>query len=368
MLTGLCTEAWAGHNFGEALEFRHQRVAELGEPLVIVSVQTTPGGSPRKPARRRATANSSGCAAGRRWALSPPMDDVVVAVCTRERPRELARLLDSLAVHAPHVPVIVVDNDPAGRARPTVDTALLEISYVHEPRVGIPQARNAALDAAPSQAAVAFVDDDETVEPGWLTALATARTATGAGLVTGPVRPRYDTAVPGWVRRGGFFERRTHLDRAELAFAATNNLLIAPEVREVGLRFDEQLALSGGSDAVFTVQARQQGFHIVWAADAVVTEHVPAERARAGWLCRRAYRVGITLGALATAEPAAPTGPAVLAAKSLAQIGAGGLVLMPWAAWQGRRGAVAALRLACRGLGGLVGLAGRRYEEYPAAR
>jgi hypothetical protein len=61
--------------------------------------------------------------------------------------------------------------------------------------------------------------------------------------------------------------------------------------------------------ALLILQARHRGLRIVWAADAVVTEHVPAERARAGWLCRRAYRVGVTLGALAATEAAADDPP-----------------------------------------------------------
>lgn len=288
----------------------------------------------------------------------------MVAVCTRGRPHSLARLLASLGAHAPHAQVIVVDNDPDGSARATVEAAPVATCYVHEPRVGIPQARNAAFDAADTETALAFVDDDETIEPRWLQALTATRQATGAALVTGPVRPVYDDAVPDWVRRGGFFERRTHPHGAELPFAATNNLLVGPELRAAGLRFDERLALTGGSDAVLTVQARHRGFRIVWAADAVVTEHVPAERARVGWLCRRAYRVGLTLGALAATEPAATDRASVRAVKSVGQVLVGAAALVPWTVVRGGVGAVAALRLACRGAGSLAGLLGHRYEEY----
>jgi glycosyltransferase involved in cell wall biosynthesis len=76
------------------------------------------------------------------------MESVVVAVCTRGRPASLARLLASLVAHAPQARVLVIDNDPHGSARPTVEAAVGAVSYIHEPRVGIPQARNAAFDAA----------------------------------------------------------------------------------------------------------------------------------------------------------------------------------------------------------------------------
>lgn len=290
-------------------------------------------------------------------------EEVVVAVCTRGRPRSLARLLASLAEGAPDAAVIVVDNDPAGGAQATVAAAPVAARYVHEPRVGIPQARNAALATA-GGAAVAFVDDDETVEPGWLAALVSKRQASGAALVTGPVWVAYDDDVPAWVRRGGFFERRTHADSAELAYAATNNLLVGPEVSAAGLVFDERLGLTGGSDTVLTLQARHRGLRIVWAADAAVVEHVPAERARVGWLCRRAYRMGTTLGALAATDPAAPEGPVARAVKSVGQITVGTATLVPWTMRHGRAGAVRALRLICRGAGGMAGLAGWRYAEY----
>lgn len=296
------------------------------------------------------------------------VEQVMVAVCTRQRPRSLARLLESLARHVPNVPVIVVDNDPAGSARTIVEASRIPARYVHEPKIGIPHARNAALEATPRSAVIAFVDDDETVGPGWLAALLSARQKTGAELVTGPVRVCYEDAVPRWVRHGGFFERPEYVDGTELEYAATNNLLMGPEVRAAGLRFDERLALTGGSDTLLACQARDQGLRIVWAANAVVTEHVPAWRAHVGWLCRRAYRMGTTLGALAVMEATAQERPSARAGKSVGQVVVGVAALVPWTVWRGRAGVVRALRLVCRGAGGLAGLAGRRYEEYASAR
>ena len=65
-----------GHNFTEVMTFRDQRVAHLGVPLVVASVQarSTPAGSPRRPAPGgRGTRSRPGAIA--RWrsiASTPP--------------------------------------------------------------------------------------------------------------------------------------------------------------------------------------------------------------------------------------------------------------------------------------------------------
>lgn len=53
-----------------------------------------------------------------------------------------------------------------------------------------------------------------------------------------------------------------------------------------GLRFDETLRFSGGSDAKFASDVRQMGLKCAWARDAVVLETLPPERLT----CRYQYR------------------------------------------------------------------------------
>ena len=99
------------------------------------------------------------------------VDRVVVCVCTKDRPIMLHRCLDSLLRQrvsdgSLDLHLLIVDNSAHGGVRETVrqyGDGSLPIAYVHEPRAGIPVARNAALSALEhiSPDWIAFIDDDE---------------------------------------------------------------------------------------------------------------------------------------------------------------------------------------------------------------
>lgn len=98
---------------------------------------------------------------------------LTLAVCTRNRPAALARLIDSLGEQEwpQGATLLVVDNDPDGSARPVVDALdsfPVVTEYVMEPRPGYSTVRNRALDAASSSVAVCFVDDDAVVPRDWI--------------------------------------------------------------------------------------------------------------------------------------------------------------------------------------------------------
>ena len=102
--------------------------------------------------------------------------DVSVCIPTYRRPEGLARLLDSLGrMKVPHdlrAEVVVVDNDPEASAAPLASRYAdfpLPIRWVHEPEANISVARNRSVDEARGEW-VAFVDDDEVVDEGWLAA------------------------------------------------------------------------------------------------------------------------------------------------------------------------------------------------------
>src|SRR5882724_13388305 len=74
---------------------------------------------------------------------------VTVAVCTRDRPEDLARCLDALAaLRYPGLELLVVDNAPATRDAHGVVAARPGVRYAVEPRPGLGWARNRALAEA----------------------------------------------------------------------------------------------------------------------------------------------------------------------------------------------------------------------------
>lgn len=213
---------------------------------------------------------------------------VVIAIPTYRRPHDLTRLLTALppvieraSGLCASVDVLVIDN--AGDAAAIADARGVPVRYVREERRGLAAVRNRALDEAADADILVFIDDDETpAEESWLERLLAAQQSSGAGVVAGPVR----TVVPGgldrWIVAGGFYARahRQGLRTLDpIGSAASNNLLLRlADVRRVGARFDERFGRSGGEDSLFTSQLRAAGVLMVWCADAVVLDHLPAER------------------------------------------------------------------------------------------
>jgi GT2 family glycosyltransferase/SAM-dependent methyltransferase len=93
---------------------------------------------------------------------------LAVVVCTRDRPEDLSRCLESLTrSRMPPDEVIVVDNAPAQDTTRAVVEAFPSFRYVPEPRRGLSVARNSGV-AASSAKIVAYVDDDSTPHPDWV--------------------------------------------------------------------------------------------------------------------------------------------------------------------------------------------------------
>jgi len=230
--------------------------------------------------------------------MEPSSLTVVLAVLTYKRPDDLnailPRLVDQLS--AANVPgsVLVVDNDPEAAARGQVAPfADQGVRYVSEPRPGIAAARNRALAEASGADLLVFIDDDERPHDDWLTRLvATYRDSRPVGVV-GPVISQYVNPPDAWVSAGRFFERRRLPTGTHVGVAATNNLLLdMHQLRALGIAFDEEFGLTGGSDTLFSREIVQRGGRLVWCDEAVVVDVVPPHRCTRSWVIRRAFRSG----------------------------------------------------------------------------
>lgn len=304
--------------------------------------------------------------------------DVTVAVLTYRRNAALEVLLPLLVSQAAALSgngtaaeVLVVDNDAGGGAR-TVVAAQPDVRYVVEPSPGIAAARNRALDESLGSAALAFIDDDELPEPGWLAALVETQRRTGAAAVAGPVESVFDGDLHPWIVAGGFF-RRVHsrgLRTDDLVpAAATNNLLLdLRAVRRHGLRFDAGLGFSGGEDTLFTGALVGVGERIVWCREAAVVDHVPAARMTRAFVLRRVFaqsnasvRVRLRLRA-GRGQRFVARARFALSGTARCLLGAGQTVAGTLARvdrWQARGCAALA-----RGLGTMAGVLGIEYQEY----
>lgn len=237
---------------------------------------------------------------------------VAICIATYRRPDGLVRLLDSLAALrfkadlAPRTTVVVIDNDAAAIEAPTMVLNALKrlpspfVRHV-EPTRGLAAVRNACLDRVPDDCDfIAFVDDDEWVEPGWLAALLDKQRSTGAPVVQGPVRPVFSVTPPRCLAGTGVYEVGPFEDGATLSYGATGNVLIErAALKRSGARFHPRFNLSGGEDIDFFDQLMRAGCRIVAAANAIAHEVVPPDRQTFGWALKRRFRTGHSLGLIA---------------------------------------------------------------------
>ena len=95
---------------------------------------------------------------------------ISAAIVTANRPAQLARCLDSLArLTRPPEELIVVNNGFDATTRKSVENACMPfpVRYLECGQTGVAPARNMAVRESRGEI-VAFIDDDASVEPGWL--------------------------------------------------------------------------------------------------------------------------------------------------------------------------------------------------------
>lgn len=231
------------------------------------------------------------------------MTSIDICICTFRRTflRQTLQSVAGLTAGRHTIRVIIADNDLEPSARALVEEMSgqlpFPVTYVHAPAANICIARNACLDHAEADF-VAFVDDDETVTPGWLDALVDKAEASQAAAVLGPVRAIYRPDAPRWMVEGDFHSTLPVVVGGVIRTGYTCNVLIRWCPPYQALRFDLALGKSGGEDTAFFYQLTALGGTIAFAPDALVEEPVPAERASMAWLVRRRLRFGQTHGML----------------------------------------------------------------------
>ncbi|MCU1658270.1 MAG: glycosyl transferase family 2 [Pseudonocardiales bacterium] len=307
-------------------------------------------------------------------AAEPSHAAVLIAVITYRRTADLATalplVLREAASVSPAADVLVVDNDPNGSARDVVRMLdVPNLRYVGEPVPGIAAARNRAIDEAASARFLVFIDDDEHPEPGWLRGLLETSKSLDAAAVAGPVVSTFETEPDEWIVGGRFFVRRNLPTGAPIAVAATNNLLLdLHQIKPHRLRFDEAFGLTGGSDTLFSRKLVEHGLRMVWCAEAVVVDRVPAARVSRDWVLRRAFRTGNTASRVALAlcgSRGRRLSVRVAATlRGLVRLAGGAVRVIAGAAAGSVAMRARGRRTISRGAGMIAGAYGRTFSEY----
>lgn len=312
-----------------------------------------------------------------------PVVEVSIAVLTYHRNDDLRALLPLLLgqiVDATNTletavvgEVLVVDNDPEGGASDVVGPfAEKPVRYFVEKRPGIAAARNRALDEAPVDGVVVFIDDDERPTAGWLTLLLSTWLEHRSAAVGGPVEATFTGAIDPWIEAGGFFDRsfRSAFRTGEaVRLAPTGNILLdMSKINSHQLRFDSTLGLAGGEDTLFTRQLVDLGEQIIWCGEAVVLDPVPSARLTRRWVIARTFFVS-NASIHASIKLAQSRADALRTRLRYGATGSARLILGSAQALagfvsRGRRNQAKGVGRAARGAGCLTAVLGLRFEEY----
>lgn len=222
-----------------------------------------------------------------------------IAVITRNRPRLLANVLDSLAqLEVPEhgsLQYIVVENNDRLSMREVVRKSPLDPAKTRlelEPRIGIPFARNKALKIAARIKCdfLAFIDDDERAHLNWISELVKMQQATDADLVCGAIREQMDLTEANYLQRV-VARGITHINERKYqkmqqrisdgtwyAFATCNWMGRMAFIQQASLQFQESLGFGGGEDWLFYQNLQAAGGRATTAPKAIVDAIVTSDR------------------------------------------------------------------------------------------
>ena len=247
--------------------------------------------------------------------MTIPEMRVTVIIATYNRAALLDQCLDHLCRQrfAPGDEVIVVDNGSTDDTASVVARHQIRcaapLRLLHEPTPGKSRAITRALALATGDI-LAFTDDDANVDEDWLDAWRDLMADPGVALAGGPVRPRWQSTVPQWIRRardryprlGAPIGLLDYGDRPIELGARTvlgANLAVRREVFTRAGGFPTHLGklrgtLLSGEDHQLCRRVQDAGFRAMYVPAAAVHHWVPAGRARVSYCLRWFYWSGIT--------------------------------------------------------------------------
>lgn len=240
----------------------------------------------------------------------PPSLSVVVCAYTMNRWDDLNKAIDSLHRQSqrPAEIILVVDHCAGLAARATLELQGVRV-IENDERRGLSGARNTGVRAA-SGDVVAFLDDDAAAEPDWARRLLDPYANAATLGVGGRVEPVWERGRPAWFPRefdwvvGCSYRGMPQRARAVRNFIGANmSFRRAVLDRLGGFRHDLGRVGTrplGGEETELCIRAARshRGGRMLYAPDAVVRHHVPAERGTWGYFKARCYAEGLSKAAV----------------------------------------------------------------------
>jgi GT2 family glycosyltransferase len=199
-----------------------------------------------------------------------------VIIPTRDRPARLARCLESLRdldYPRDRYEVVVVNDGGSTSIHDAIDNAAsrIRVSLISTAHVGPAAARNAGIERSTFEH-LAFIDDDCTAAPDWLTVLSDTLTSCPGSPVGGRVVNALESNPYSRASQGlqDFLYRWYHEDRrGEFPFFTTNNLAVSRGDFDAIGAFDASFPFAS-EDRDWCDRATYAGRDLCYAPEAIV--------------------------------------------------------------------------------------------------
>lgn len=203
---------------------------------------------------------------------------ISVCICTSNRSTLSSTLTSVLQQNLPEslaLEIVVVDNSK-GKAQSIVRSLqnedMVTIKYIADTTKNLSIIRNRATKAANGHL-VAFIDDDEIAEPGWIVNLYRPLRDGRADIAVGKVAVNYSPDCPDWISAAGLLDKPNYNRFRNMSLGYTANAMVPIEIA-TQFPFDPQFGQTGGEDTAFFFSAYRYGHRIKFVPNAVVNEYV----------------------------------------------------------------------------------------------
>ncbi|MGA0605232.1 glycosyltransferase [Phenylobacterium sp. VNQ135] len=236
--------------------------------------------------------------------------DASVVILSYDRVHLLERTLraalgDDVAGQVRHE-IIVVDNHPDRLAEALVAELAAHsgrrLRYLHDARRNISIVRNLGIKAAHGRY-VAFIDDDEAPQPGWLNELVACLDRTGADAAFGPKLPEFEAGAPpawdpeAWNFTCDFREPPDtelvmfgRLRRRGKGLGSGNAIFRVATCLQGPEPFSVAFGDANGEDTHLLFRLALEGRRFVWCPTAIVREYMERTRSTPGYILTRMKR------------------------------------------------------------------------------
>ena len=237
---------------------------------------------------------------------------ISAVICTHNRAGYLQKAIQSLcdqALAKEDYEIIIIDNASTDETRKVVSefTAISNLTYIHEPVLGLSKARNTGLTHARGKY-VAFMDDDALAASDWLEKiLAAFQSAPGrVGCVGGKIDLLWEDPQPRWLSD----EMCSCLGRLDIGgavilnggkyFLHGVNIAFPKSIFNSVAQFDVSLGRKGttllsGEEVSVQKELIEKGYLCLYDPKICIQHRVPAERLSQDWFLKRMTWEGVSL-------------------------------------------------------------------------